>query len=803
MGFKHGVITVMLLVFLLPAEVVPRTIYLDPLGIGDWNGSCGPNQPCKPELPLITDGVESINIVASGDFPEGLTAAIMVKGDSIINIVSAILPTSLPLTLSWDISCDGTCTAPNQVTIRNTHLVNSNITISNVSYVSFASSRLDRVHSFVTAVPYWTITNCSWTHYDTDAVIDYVMRSDSELNITSSTMLCDVSDCRHVIRVIASNLPRIALRVASSTFGPLFTAFLVADRVLGRSFGSQIELVDSIIAVRTYLEGFSIFTLTFNGIGDTFVLDRCTITSHSGGRLLDVIGESMGNYTISNSFLNRVSVDLYTQSSSPYTGSVIFSDSTFQDSALSSTEVPITCRNSIFLGSNPSSAPVLIVSAPLWAHLCYISGPSTGFYPSLTLHNASVTSADPSKSSSTQPDLVVDRLGVLANSSINAIVEVSAGLIAQSYSGSTGYGFATDDVELLGPNSPMLSTPPNSGPKYLRIHAGASSTKVVLRYFPRLQIELGNGNNGPSYVSSGTLPFLSADDTAIDLGFTWGSGFAPEAGTTYAFLSSSSVAMSLLPTWSSSLSQQSATTPYEFNITALPAKRFDSSRSTSIATSGLNSDSRSRSASESKLAITTLSYSAVIKSQCPLPGPQPVSAWKCVGNQWFSVSDVGSGSTIIVSTPVIVNGNFSAAEVNFVGLNSTVQVTGCAAMPSHVIVTLDVEDYLALLKDKVLYAKLIESQCNDTEGQQVTIDVQATKKKSCEKIKGTLKSSGQTMTATFVLDSSGCNTWWIILVAVLCSVVAILIVLALVFTLVPAARRCIRPYSNRKPQNQQ
>lgn len=179
------------------------------------------------------------------------------------------------------------------------------------------------------------------------------------------------------------------------------------------------------------------------------------------------------------------------------------------------------------------------------------------------------------------------------------------------------------------------------------------------------------------------------------------------------------------------------------------------------------------------------------------PEPTPLGLFNCSNGVWSYNTSLGSvaAPVLSISTPIVIDGNFSVPSIQFNGLNASIQVTGCAAFPSQVLVTLTPQEYIALKANHTQYADLIKSQCAVPSGSNINIQVNAPSKRSCDKIKANLISNGQTMTGVFRLDSSKCNTWWIILVSVLGGVFIIVIVLVLIFALVPAARECIRPYS--------
>lgn len=182
--------------------------------------------------------------------------------------------------------------------------------------------------------------------------------------------------------------------------------------------------------------------------------------------------------------------------------------------------------------------------------------------------------------------------------------------------------------------------------------------------------------------------------------------------------------------------------------------------------------------------------------------PSPATGFYCADGKWVSNSTISPGTTnsttFTVSSPTVIYGNLSMPTLVFEGTGSTIVVSGCAEFPTSITVTLTLDDYEALKTAKKTLADLILSQCNGTTGSTSPINVISKDKRSCEKLSGDLRSQGQTMTASFQLDSSNCNTWWIVLVAVVGGVILIVIILVLIFTLVPAARLCIRPYLQRK-----
>ena len=140
---------------------------------------------------------------------------------------------------------------------------------------------------------------------------------------------------------------------------------------------------------------------------------------------------------------------------------------------------------------------------------------------------------------------------------------------------------------------------------------------------------------------------------------------------------------------------------------------------------------------------------------------------------------------------IIINGNFTASTVIFQDSNTTLYIRGCANISS---ITLELDSTTpsgrrVLIKQSGQNCTSLANIPFTTTGGQ----------SSCKKVTAKTESSdGSTLSVLFQINDSGCNTKWIILGAVLGGVVLITVIaLILIFTLVPKARSCIRPYSKR------
>lgn len=203
---------------------------------------------------------------------------------------------------------------------------------------------------------------------------------------------------------------------------------------------------------------------------------------------------------------------------------------------------------------------------------------------------------------------------------------------------------------------------------------------------------------------------------------------------------------------------------------------------------------------------------------CPIPKPSPPELFTCASGTWIYSPPTGgvpsapstspstsSSVVIVVSAPVTVVGDFDTTGISFVfpGLNTTISVQGCANLPSNVTIQLTLEE-IQQLSGETAYL-LIKTNCTTPISTSSSALIINKDENSCRKVRGRLESRQTGIVALFDIDDSGCkssNRWWIILVSVICGVLLVVIILVLIFTLIPAARRAIRPYSARKDQKE-
>lgn len=196
-----------------------------------------------------------------------------------------------------------------------------------------------------------------------------------------------------------------------------------------------------------------------------------------------------------------------------------------------------------------------------------------------------------------------------------------------------------------------------------------------------------------------------------------------------------------------------------------------------------------------------------------LEATKPTSGdFQCINGAWTSVASVDVPQFVIpagiVDTITVVIGNVSSSSVVFSGLGNTLEIHGCASNLSEITVTLQIDD-LGLIENNATLKQILltlddsGSGCTNLSNIAVVSNVAGS---TCKKVSMKTSTQGTQLVALFSVSSTDCNgkskTWWIVLVAVLCSLVIIAaVVLVLVFTLNTKARNWIRPYSKGRPEH--
>jgi hypothetical protein len=122
--------------------------------------------------------------------------------------------------------------------------------------------------------------------------------------------------------------------------------------------------------------------------------------------------------------------------------------------------------------------------------------------------------------------------------------------------------------------------------------------------------------------------------------------------------------------------------------------------------------------------------------------------------------------TIIISSPIIISGNLTTPVVTVTNVfgngEPILQSNGCISV-GQIVVSLSEEDLKALEKSGSRTALLTRSSCTSN----AEVVVNGSPKRSCKKIETEPIRSGGSLSATFRINSSRCNVWWIVLISVI------------------------------------
>lgn len=210
--------------------------------------------------------------------------------------------------------------------------------------------------------------------------------------------------------------------------------------------------------------------------------------------------------------------------------------------------------------------------------------------------------------------------------------------------------------------------------------------------------------------------------------------------------------------------------------------------------------------SASNCAYAYPSLCKVSATTC-LDATRPSSEWVCVGGTWTLIGSVTAPVLVIPSgsTETVVIGNVTSGSVVITGLGSTLIIQqGCASNLSTVTLEVTHEELEKLGKttQQTLISLDPDASCSGLDNVQVILHLNG---KSCKKasLKTSTSSDGNVLSAILSINDSGCRTWWIILVSVICGVIVLAaIIFALLVLLVRPVREFVRPYSKpRKPSD--
>ena len=176
-------------------------------------------------------------------------------------------------------------------------------------------------------------------------------------------------------------------------------------------------------------------------------------------------------------------------------------------------------------------------------------------------------------------------------------------------------------------------------------------------------------------------------------------------------------------------------------------------------------------------------FTTPVSSSTPFGCPantRPSLEFVCINGVWTAQS-VNSTTLVIPSGAgnIIVTGNVTSTSIVINGIGTTITIDGCATNLTNIVVEIDAEE-IAKLGSKLVQELLsLKNGQNCTNLANVGVST-LVKGSSCKKVKANKVFSGNTLSAAFTVDTSGCNKWWIILVSVICGVVVIGVIAAVV-----------------------
>lgn len=767
--------------FFAESLVQARDIYISPDGTSDWNtDSCNSTAPCAvSSTPLSTSANEIINIhTKGGEYTETIqiipTAFIVVNfvpwnetGDRVTLINTAFSPelgssSATRLTFTNLDLVTFRLSLPDPITYENIIFENCSITGSSAIFPGYSTSVtfLGSALALESALSYLGSPSSPSSYIFRDSNISCA--DPSCLSLLSLTPIATTPSITVKLQnvLMNQNLFQTFLDCASLTTGPSITFEIAKSTLAFMNTPANEALFDSPAGRAVMnISGSTIQFLTASPAS----MRKLTSSENTG-------------FFVSVSSLTGVYLNASTESSS-----IDLISAYFYNSAIDSVSNTVTPKiiNSTFLSS--TSSVNILNSAAYLERSSFLSNP--GIQSSVQQLNLFGTQVSETPYGPTgTPNLTVHRLGVAGNVKLPLILTIVAdpaptppiAAVIQAIE-------ATSTAPLVFRNATGRDwTASATGAAHWVFDGPLLINQVAISDLDRFQVVRRSDATEITFSSVSSSAFVG---TTPQVGVYWPTevNFVPNGGTIFPiFRANFSLPMDF--TQSDSLVRAG----YNFKFTTTNQNKREA-----LGTGLVNFQSAS--------ATPAVPTSPPPTSNGCGPEPLPKGLFDCQNGTWVSNSSIGSGNgTVVISTPVVIRGNLTVGSIEFLGLNTTIDVVGCASLPSQVTVTLTVAEYEALKRNGTRYADLIKSLCTESNGLSVNIEVNSASKKKCEKVKATLESNGQVMTGVFKIDSSQCNIWWIVLVSVLGGVVLIVIALVLIFTLVPAARECIRPYVKRK-----
>lgn len=391
----------------------------------------------------------------------------------------------------------------------------------------------------------------------------------------------------------------------------------------------------------------------------------------------------------------------------------------------------ISMKNNAFSGAFPST---------MLSH-----AGTTGTQIQLTLSNNRISGAFPTDAFADLSSSIGSNIVLASNNSFASLPECSPGL---SY-----YDFA---------NNALSSTIPSS-------YAACSLIALFVTDNPVL-----TGSIPPGFLSSPTLVYLAASNSGLsgDLltNFSATTQTVDLSGTDIDFCSSATLAAGF------------STYTASCNLNDTSACQC----ATSYAMCSTNACPPVEPVAPVTPPTNAPSSPSATPTGCP-SGTRPTSEFTCVNGGWTAPSTTAPVLTIPSGAgSVLVTGNVSSSAIVIDGLGTTITIGGCASNLTQVVLELDAET-IKKLASKTLQPLVVLSASATacTNLSSVALSTKLTSS-TCKSIKSekVLSTDGGTLSALFTVSSSGCNTWWIILVSVLVAVVIIGAVIAVAVAMI-------------------
>lgn len=150
------------------------------------------------------------------------------------------------------------------------------------------------------------------------------------------------------------------------------------------------------------------------------------------------------------------------------------------------------------------------------------------------------------------------------------------------------------------------------------------------------------------------------------------------------------------------------------------------------------------------------------------PKTRPSLLFACVAGSWTLYSSLTNSTFVIPSgaSETVVQGNITSSTIVFGSAGSTLVVSGCLNNLTVVTIELtpsEIEKLKSQSTQLLISYNGSDPSCSDLSSVEVDVKLEGS---SCRRVSAQSSISSGQLSALFSVDSSRCNTWWIILVSV-------------------------------------